>query len=92
MIIRSSRELNAVYHDLCPGDVFIGMLATRHLKPSLLIDLLERGVTCLPSPLSQNLNHSKVAQALILNPWMMPHTAVVARRGKEDYPGSGYFG
>ena len=80
MIIRGNKELKAVYHDLCPGDVFIGMLANKYLKSSLLIDLPERGIICLPSPLSQNLNHSKVAQALILNPWMLTHTTVITRR------------
>jgi len=80
MIIRSSRELKARYHDLCPGDIFIGALAYKHLKQSVLIDLLERGITCLPSPLSQNLNNSKVAQAFILKDWMMPLTTVITRR------------
>jgi len=80
MIIRSSRELKALFHDLGPGDIFIGMLVYKHLKQSVLIDLLERGVTCLPSPLSQNLNRSKVAQALIFKDWMAPHTTVITRR------------
>jgi len=80
MIIRSSRELKALFHDLGPGDIFIGMLVYKHLKQSVLIDLLERGVTCLPSPLSQNLNRSKVAQALIFKDWMAPHTSVITRR------------
>ena len=80
MIIRSSRELKALFHDLGPGDIFIGMLAYKHLKQSVLIDLLERGITCLPSPLSQNLNRSKVAQALIFKDWMAPHTSVITRR------------
>ena len=80
MIIRSSRELKALFHDLGPGDIFIGMLVYKHLKQSVLIDLLERGVTCLPSPLSQNLNRSKVAQALIFKDWMAPHTSVIIRR------------
>ena len=80
MIIRSSRELKALFHDLGPGDIFIGMLAYKHLKQSVLIDLLERGVTCLPSPLSQNLNRSKIAQALIFKDWMAPHTSVITRR------------
>jgi len=80
MIIRSSRELKALFHDLGPGDIFIGMLAYKHLKQSVLIDLLERGITCLPSPLSQNLNRSKIAQALIFKAWMAPHTSVITRR------------
>jgi len=80
MIIRSSRELKARYHELCPGDIFIGLLSYKHLKQSVLIDLLEQGINCIPSPLSQNLNRSKVAQALILKAWMLPDTFVIARR------------
>jgi ribosomal protein S6--L-glutamate ligase len=80
MIIRSNRKLKALYHDLGPGDIFIGMLSSKYLNQSVLIDLLERGVICLPSPLSQNLNRSKVAQALIFKAWMLPHTSVITRR------------
>jgi len=80
MIIRSNRKLKALYHDLGPGDIFIGMLSSKYLNQSVLIDLLERGVICLPSPLSQNLNRSKVAQALIFEAWMLPRTSVITRR------------
>lgn len=80
MIIRSSKELKASYHDLCPGDIFIGTLSYKHVKQSVLIDLLERGVSCFPSPLSQVLNSSKAAQAIVLNAWMLPHTVVITRR------------
>jgi len=80
MIIRSNRKLKALYHDLGPEDIFIGMLSSKYLNQSVLIDLLERGVICLPSPLSQNLNRSKVAQALIFEAWMLPRTSVITRR------------
>ena len=50
------------------------------MKQSVLIDLLERGISCFPSPLSQTLNNSKTAQVLILNKWMLPHTFVISRR------------
>jgi len=80
MIIRSSQELKERYQDLCSGDVFLGILAYKHIKQSILIDLMERGVSCFPSPLSQVLNHSKVTQAVVLNNWMLPHTFVIARR------------
>lgn len=80
MIIKTSKELKARYHDLESGDIFIGTLAYKHLKPSVLIDLLERGVACLPSPLAQNLNSSKTAQALVFKDWMLPHTAAITRR------------
>ncbi len=80
MIIRSSKELKAQYHDLGPGDIFIGMLSFKHMKHSVLIDLLERGVSCFPPPLSQILSNSKATQALVLKAWMLPHTTVVTRR------------
>lgn len=80
MIIRSNRKLKARYQELGSGDIFIGMLSSKYLNQSVLIDLLERGVICLPSPLSQNLNRSKVAQALIFKAWMLPCTSVITRR------------
>jgi len=80
MIIRSSQELKGRYQDLCSGDIFLGILTYKHIKQSILIDLMERGVSCFPSPLSQVLNHSKATQAVVLNNWMLPHTFVIARR------------
>ena len=61
MIVRSTRELKANYNELTAGDVFIGNLSLKYLKQPMLIDLLERGIRCLPSPLAQILNSSKVA-------------------------------
>jgi ribosomal protein S6--L-glutamate ligase len=80
MIVRSSRELKEVYQDLRSGDIFLGTLAYKHMKQSVLIDLLERGISCFPSPLSQVLNNSKAAQVLIFKKWMLPHTFAIARR------------
>jgi ribosomal protein S6--L-glutamate ligase len=80
MIVRSSRELKEVYQDLRSGDIFLGTLTYKHMKQSVLIDLLERGISCFPSPLSQTLNNSKTAQVLVLKKWMLPHTFVISRR------------
>ena len=80
MIIKGNRELKNHYHELCSGDIFIGTISSRHMKSFMLIDLLERNINCLPSPLSQILNSSKAAQALILRDWMLPHTYVITRR------------
>lgn len=79
MIITNSRDLKKHYHELGKGDVFIGLATFKHLRQSVLIDLLERGVRCFPSPLSQSLNSSKTTQALILKEYMLPHTCFVAR-------------
>ena len=80
MIFKTTRELETHYRDLRAGDVFIGNLALKHLRQAVLIDLLERGVHCLPSPLSQILSRSKTAQAFLLKQWMLPHTLVIRRR------------
>jgi ribosomal protein S6--L-glutamate ligase len=80
MIIKSNRELKARYNQLKRGDIFLGSLSSKYLKQSMLIDLLERGVVCLPSALSQILNGSKIAQTFMLNRWMIPHSVVIHRR------------
>ncbi|MDY6792929.1 MAG: hypothetical protein SWH54_16820 [Thermodesulfobacteriota bacterium] len=80
MIISGNRKLKELYHKLGPGDIFVGMLASKHLKQSMLIDLLEREVHCFPSPLSQVINSSKALQALIFRDLMLPHTQVITRR------------
>jgi glutathione synthase/RimK-type ligase-like ATP-grasp enzyme len=80
MIVRTNRELKARYNDLTAGDVFIGNLSLKYLKEPMLIDMLERGIRCLPSPLAQILNSSKVAQAFVLREWMLPHTRAIIRR------------
>lgn len=80
MIVRSTTKLLQHYHRLRPGDVFIGNIPSGILKSTLLIDLLERGVRCLPSPLAQTLNGSKAAQAMLLVQWMLPLTRAIRRR------------
>ncbi len=80
MIFRTNRELKASYNELTAGDVFIGNLSLKYLKQPMLIDMLERGIRCLPSPLAQILNSSKVAQAFILYEYMLPHTQAISRR------------
>lgn len=80
MIVRTNRELKASYNELTAGDVFIGNLSLKYLKQPMLIDMLERGIRCLPSPLAQTLNSSKVAQAFVLHKWMLPYTRAISRR------------
>jgi ribosomal protein S6--L-glutamate ligase len=80
MIIHNSRELKDRYDELKAGDVFLGILSYKFLKDRLLIDLLERGVRLFPSALAQTLSSSKVAQALVLRQWMLPHTLAITRR------------
>ena len=80
MILRTNHELKEKFYDLTAGDVFIGNLSLKYLKQPLLIDMLERGIRCLPSALAQILNNSKVAQAFVLKDWMLPHTLAISRR------------
>lgn len=80
MIIRNSRELKDRYDELKAGDVFLGVLSYKGVKDRILIDLLERGVELFPSASAQTLSSSKVAQALVLRKWMLPHTLVITRR------------
>ena len=79
-IIRSVGELTREYQSLGAGDIVCARVISKHLKQTLLIDLLERGVHCCPSALSQVLNGSKASQGLLLHEWMMPDTRVVQRR------------
>ena len=80
MIITGIRELRARYDQLSSGDVFVGSVSLKHLKKTVLIDLLERGIHCLPSALSQVLSGSKVAQSFVLKDWMLPNTLAIRRR------------
>lgn len=63
-----------------PGDIVVCEVSAAHQNAVLLIDLLQRGVICLPSPLAQLLNRSKVAQVDILGPYMPPLTMAIKRR------------
>ncbi|MGB5157323.1 ATP-grasp domain-containing protein [Desulfobacterium sp. N47] len=80
MIISGIKELMDKYEDVGSGDVFSGIIGADRMKQFLMIDLIERGVLCVPSPLSQIISGSKVVQALFLNKWMIPHTRAVLRR------------
>jgi len=80
MIITSTKELMARYNEVGQGDIFAGKLDAGGLKSFLLVDLLERGVCCVPSALSQIISGSKVVQSLLLNKWMLPNTLVISRR------------
>jgi glutathione synthase/RimK-type ligase-like ATP-grasp enzyme len=80
MIIRGFKELKKTFHQLGPSDIYIGSLTAKYLELPMMIDLLERGVTCLPFCLSQLLSRSKITQAFILKEWMAPLTCVITRR------------
>ncbi len=81
MLYHGFRELMAAYDNLEAGDRFVGRVPSNALKTSVLLDLTAKGVVCLPSARSQMLSGSKVAQAMFLGKWMLPHTrAILGRR------------
>jgi glutathione synthase/RimK-type ligase-like ATP-grasp enzyme len=80
MIVARFSQLIQEYHRLAAGDVFIGQIPSSQLRSALLADLSDRGVRLVPSATAQLLNASKVAQAFLLNPWMVPHTLAITRR------------
>jgi len=82
MIIRGARELDRHFDQLAWGDVVLGPLPAKYLRPALVADLMERGVRCVPSSLCQLISRSKCAQAILLRQWMAPHTLVIARRAE----------
>jgi len=80
MIIKGIRKLKECYHQIGPGDVYMGTVVSSPLMQSMLIDLMQRGVHCIPSPLSQCISKSKAMQALVFRDWMLPNTRVISRR------------
>jgi ribosomal protein S6--L-glutamate ligase len=76
----SSKVLQTHYHDLKPGDIIVGEVACAHQNGAVWIDLLQRGVVCVPSALAQVLSRSKVAQVDLLGQYMLPFTVAVKRR------------
>ena len=80
MIIKGIRKLKECYHQIGPGDVYLGRIVSGPLMQSMLIDLQQRGIHCLPSPLSQCISKSKAMQALVFRDWMLPDTRVISRR------------
>ncbi|MBI5063245.1 MAG: hypothetical protein HZB87_07235 [Desulfatitalea sp.] len=80
MIVTRYSHLAKSYHELGPGDVFVGLIPASPLRAALLTDLAARGVHLLPSATAQMLSASKAMQAFVLGPWMMPHTRVITRR------------
>jgi ribosomal protein S6--L-glutamate ligase len=82
MMIRTVRQLEQRFEELSRGDVFIGSLPAKYLRGALAVDLLERGVRCVPAVLCQLISRSKCAQAVVFRPWMAPHTRVIARRAE----------
>jgi ribosomal protein S6--L-glutamate ligase len=82
MAIHRAHALDPSFEKLADGDVILGALPAKYLRPAVVVDLMERGVRCVPSALCQLLSRSKCAQAFLLRAWMAPHTQVIARRAE----------
>jgi glutathione synthase/RimK-type ligase-like ATP-grasp enzyme len=82
MAIHRAHALDPSFEKLADGDVVLGALPAKYLRPALVADLMERGVRCVPSALCQLLSRSKCAQAFLLRAWMAPHTQVIVRRAE----------
>ena len=72
--------LQSHFQELRSGDILVGEVVSAHQNAAVLIDLLQRGVVCIPSPLAQIISRSKVAQVDILGQYMHPLTQAVKRR------------
>ncbi len=80
MAIYSSRDIKRHYENLETGDIIVGDVMSAHKNAAVLVDLMQRGIRCIPSPLAQLLSRSKVAQVEILGPYMPPLTMAIKRR------------
>ncbi|MCP4745591.1 MAG: hypothetical protein GY874_05535 [Desulfobacteraceae bacterium] len=82
MIITRFNQLFEDYHSLGRGDVFAGQVPSSCLKSTIIVDLVTRGVRLIPSATAQVLSSSKISQAFILSPYMLPHTYIITRRAE----------
>ncbi|MCL7488018.1 MAG: hypothetical protein M8357_07590 [Desulfobulbaceae bacterium] len=79
-IVKDNATLADQYENLSAGDIFVGRVRLRPGEEHVLLDLLARQVTLVPSAVSQLCCRSKVFQARILGRYMVPGTAVVYDR------------
>lgn len=80
MALYTCKDMMAHHDEFGPGDIVLGEVTSACQNAVVLIDLLQRGVVCIPSPLAQLLSRSKVAQVDILGQFMHPYTVAVKRR------------
>ena len=79
-IIRDNDTLYRKFADLGPHDIVVGRIRLKPSQEFMLLDLVERGVRLIPSALSQQACRSKVFQALLFAPFMLPHTLAIHDR------------
>lgn len=79
-ILYSNAAFRKEFHSLCNNDCIVGRLNLKNSEESLFLDLVERGVTLIPSAISQQLSRSKCLQALVYERFMIPGTTVAHRK------------
>jgi ribosomal protein S6--L-glutamate ligase len=79
-IIRDNATFDAEHENLEPGDIIVGRVRLKPGEEHLLLDLLARKVTLIPSAVSQMCSRSKVYQARVLGNFMIPGTAAIYDR------------
>ncbi|ADH87082.1 ATP-grasp domain-containing protein [Desulfurivibrio alkaliphilus] len=76
-LIRDNETLRREYHRLTAGDRVVTRVRLAPGEEYLLWDLTQRGVLLFPPAQAQALSRSKVMQAAVFAPFMLPHTLAI---------------
>ncbi len=77
LIIQEPRDLASHIPQLQRGDIIATRIPMKVQEEHLLLDLVERGIHLVPSATSQLASRSKVFQAKIFSPFMVPGTMTI---------------
>lgn len=73
----ASHDVHTQYQQLGPEDLIVGRIRMQPGEEHLLLDLVSRGITLIPSAIAQLCSRSKVFQTRILGGFMIPGTSPV---------------
>jgi glutathione synthase/RimK-type ligase-like ATP-grasp enzyme len=76
-LLRDNTSLQKKYNELQANDLIIGRVRLRPTEEHLLLDLVDRGIICIPSAKSQLLSRSKTFQAKLFSSCMLPDTMII---------------
>ncbi|MDF1615483.1 ATP-grasp domain-containing protein [Desulfurivibrio dismutans] len=76
-LIRDNETLRRDYHRLIAGDRVLTRVRLAPGEEYLLWDLVDRGIQLFPPARAQALSRSKVMQAAVFTPFMLPHTLAI---------------
>lgn len=82
LIIRKNSVFKRYYENLTKNNLISCVLNLKKVEEYIFIDLMDRGVTLFPSPISQLATRSKCFSATIFKKWMVPNTIVI--KSKKD--------